>query len=81
MIKINFFAFIVAFGIGLFFCYVLAPQPDVIVKFPNPYNSGKIVYKDKSDTCYKYRADKVECPVNKQLIKSQPVYEDYIESN
>lgn len=72
-LKLNFFVFIVAFAIGLFYCYVSTPPPEVIVKFPSPYNAGKIVYKDNAETCYTYKADKVECPLNRDLIKPQPI--------
>lgn len=72
------FYFFVSFAIGLFFVYIMAPAPTVIMKFPSPYNAGKVVYKDKSDSCYVYRADKAECPLDKTRIKSQPLFEDYV---
>ena len=75
--NINFFYFILAFAVGLFFCYILTPAPEVILKFPSPQNAGKIVYKDKSDTCYTYRADNVECPLDASKIKPQPIQEDF----
>ncbi len=67
--------FFLAFAIGLFFCYITNPTPEMVLKFPSPYNAGNIVYKDKSDSCYKYKADKVECPIDKSLIKDQPIVE------
>ena len=75
--KLSPFYFFVSFAIGLFFVYILTPPPNVIVKFPSPYNAGKITYRDKSDTCYVYKADRVECPIDKSKIKPQPLYEDY----
>ena len=75
--KINPFYFFFSFAIGLFFVYILTPTPSVIVKFPSPYNAGHVTYKDKSDTCYQYKADKIACPINKELIKPQPLFEDY----
>lgn len=75
--KINPFYFFIAFAIGLFFVYIVTPPPEVIVKFPSPFNAGKIVYKDKSDTCYVYKADNVACPKDKSAIKPQPLFEDY----
>lgn len=77
MLRINFLYFIIAFSVGLFACYVMTPTPQVVVKFPSPFNAGKVTYKDKADTCYTYRADSVECPIDKSLIKPQPIQEDF----
>jgi hypothetical protein len=75
--KINFTVFIIAFAIGLFFCYIITPAPELVIKFPSPYNAGKVVYRDKADSCYIYNADKVQCPTDKSLIKPQPIMEDF----
>ena len=71
---VNPFYFIIALGVGLFVIYAFTPAPEVVVKFPNPNNAGKVVYKDTSDACFVYKAEKSECPVNKELIKSQPLF-------
>ena len=71
--RIDPFIFFVSLSIGFFAIYVMAPPPQVVVKFPSPQNAGKIVYKDTADTCYVYKADAVECPMDKALIKPQPV--------
>lgn len=75
--KISPFYFILAFAIGLLYCYISNPKPDVVMKFPSPYNAGKVVYKDKDNSCYKYLAEKVSCPRDKSKIKSQPISEDF----
>lgn len=75
--KIKLLYFFIAFAIGLFLCYITNPKPTIIVKFPSPYNAGKVLYKDKGDSCYKYNASKVSCPIDKSLIKAQPIYEDF----
>lgn len=69
--------FLISFAVGLFFVYILSPPPNVVLKFPSPYNAGKITYRDKSDTCYVYKAEQVSCPMNKELIKPQPLFEDF----
>ena len=53
--------FIISFFVGMFFVYITMPIPDVIFKYPTPINSGKIIYKDNSDTCYVYDAEEVSC--------------------
>jgi hypothetical protein len=66
--------FLLAFAIGLLLCYVTKPAPEVVVKFPSPLNANTITYTDKdSQNCFKVRADKVECPFDKTLIKTQPI--------
>ena len=75
--KIQPLYFFVAFAIGLFACYLTNPKPSIVVKFPSPYNAGKVLYKDGNDTCYRYHADKVSCPVDQGLIKPQPIQEDF----
>jgi hypothetical protein len=56
------FYFFIAFFVGMFFVYVLAPTPEVILRYPTPTNAGKMVYQDHADTCYVYDAKKVSCP-------------------
>lgn len=73
--KLNIFYFIVSFSIGLFFCYITQPQPEIVIKFPSPNNAGKVTYKDKDGQCYVYKADKVSC--NNHQVKPQPVMEDF----
>lgn len=58
---INPYVFIVSFTIGVLLTYLFKPAPTVIVKYPTPYNAGKITYKDDAGTCYRYRAIKVKC--------------------
>ena len=71
--RIDPFVFFISLAVGFFAIYIMAPAPQVVVKFPSPHNAGKIVYRDEANTCFVYKADAVECPVNKSLIKPQPV--------
>lgn len=74
LLKLNFVYFFVSFAIGLLFCYILSPAPEVILKFPSPYNAGSIVYRDekKEDSCYVYQAENVACPMDRNRIRPQP---------
>jgi len=62
-------AFFISLAIGLLIFYVLAPQKRIVIKYPNPENAGKIVYKDESDNCFKFKAEEVKCPSDKSKIK------------
>jgi uncharacterized membrane protein YgcG len=64
------FYFFIALFIGLFIAYVSTPVPDIIIKYPTPNNAGKIVYKDDSNVCYKYKVDEVTCPSDKSKVKN-----------
>jgi hypothetical protein len=77
MFKLKPLFFFVAFAVGLLMCYIMAPTPEIVVKFPSPYNAGKVIYKDRAEGCFKYNASKVECPIDKGSIRPQPVLEDF----
>jgi hypothetical protein len=59
--KFNFFAFIIAFAIGIFYVYISTPKPKIVIKYPTPYNCNKIVYRNDNDICYKYSVEEVKC--------------------
>lgn len=71
--KIDPLWFFISLAVGLLVVYVFSPPPQLIVKFPSPFNAGKVVYKDKSDSCYVYKAENTECPLDPSKIKAQPV--------
>lgn len=73
--KIRPLYFLLAFTFGLFYCYLTKPTPKVVMKFPTPTNAGNITYKTEDGTCYKYKASKESCPIDKNLIKPQPLGE------
>lgn len=74
--KFNIFAFIVGFSLGFLYVYLVTPKKKIIVRFPTPYNCGKIVYNDEHDPmmCYKYKSEVVECSSNNGNMKPQPVF-------
>lgn len=61
--------FLIALCIGLFYTYITAPTPQIIIKYPTPFNAGKVTYIDNNDVCYKYHIKKVTCPTDKAQIK------------
>lgn len=69
----NIFAFVLAFGVGMFYVYMSAPQPKIIVKYPTPYNAGQYTYKDSAGTCFVFQAEKTDCSTDKSQIKPQPI--------
>lgn len=68
--RFNFTAFFLAFALGLFYVYVQAPRAKVIIQYPNPYNAGKIVYRDSANTCFIFNAHRAQCSKD---AKPQPL--------
>lgn len=75
--KIRPLYFFLSFAFGLLCVYILTPPPKVVMKFPSPYNVDHVVYRSEDDDqCYKYKAEKSECPKDQTKIKPQPFIED-----
>lgn len=53
--------FFIAFFIGMFAVYISVPTPEIIIRYPTPLNSGKLVYRDNADMCYVYDSKEVSC--------------------
>lgn len=71
--KIDLPSFLLSFAIGMLYIYLSTPPHKVVVKFPTPFNAGKVVYQDASENCFKISAEKLECPKDKGLIKPHPI--------
>lgn len=67
------YMFIIAFAVGIFFCYITYPPPEYIIKHPTPENADHTIYRDDSDNCFKYKAEEVQCPNDKSKIKDTPI--------
>ena len=65
--------FIISLAIGIFIVYIQAPELTTIFVYPNPDNEDKILYKDRSDTCYKFSSNEVPCPRDEDKIREFPV--------
>lgn len=74
--RLNPFAFFLAFCVGLFLCYVTAPKPTVLIKYPTPETSGLLTFMDDASNCYKFKTTQVKCPKDKSLIKEIPFFQD-----
>lgn len=70
------FVFLVALCVGLLYTYVSAPPQTVVIKYPTPFNAGKITYVDDAGVCYRYAVKETKCPA-KGLVKQVPVQETH----
>ena len=70
--RLNPFAFLISFCIGIFIVYLSEQPKKIIVKHPRP-NDEKTIYHDDDDNCYKYKTIEVQCPSDKSLILDHPL--------
>ena len=59
--------------IGIVGVYFIKPTDNIVYKYPNVDNAGKITYKDKNGLCYKYNAKEVDCDKNVARLKTYPL--------
>lgn len=76
---INPFVFIIAFAVGVFLTYISTSYGQIVIKYPTPDNIKHTIYRDSADTCYKYKAKKVQCPADKSKIEKMPI--QHVEPN
>jgi len=43
---------------------------DRVVKWPNPENAGKVVYRDRNGLCYKFESQIVDCSKVKEKLQT-----------
>lgn len=65
--------FVIGVVTGVIAILCIKPEKDVIFKYPNPENAGKVVYKDKNGVCYKYSSKEVDCDKNESRLKDYPL--------
>jgi len=70
---ISFKIFLVSLSIGLLFAYISTPEPTIIHVYPTPDNVDQVEYIDKANNCYKFTANEVKCPTNRDSIKNIPI--------
>jgi len=46
---------------GIIFFGFKPDTKDRVVKWPNPENAGKVVYRDRNGLCYKFESQIVDC--------------------
>lgn len=70
---INVPIFLISLAIGLFFVYVTMPDTRKIYVYPTPDNIDILQYKDKTNSCFKFKQTEVTCPKNENEIAKIPV--------
>ena len=72
---INFRVFLISLVLGVLVVYLYQPLPTTIYVYPTPDNGNNILYKDKAQNCYKFKATNITCPKDKKNIYTIPMQE------
>lgn len=59
-----------AVGAVIFFGFKPDANKERVVKWPNPENSGKVVYRDRNGLCYKFESQLVDCTKVKEKLQA-----------
>lgn len=65
---INIPAFLISLALGIFFVYITVPDMRKIYVYPTPDNVDTLQYRDKTNTCFEFKQEKVACPANENDI-------------
>lgn len=59
--------------VGIVGIYYVAPDKNVVIKYPSPDSVEKTTYKDKNGICYQYVVKKTDCDKNEHRMKPFPL--------
>jgi len=65
--------FIVSLAIGLFFVYITAAPPNVIVVYPTPHNYDQYQYEDNASNCFVIKQHETSCNQKSEHIYEVPI--------
>jgi hypothetical protein len=63
--------FIYGLGLGIIIVLLFKPKPKVLIQYPTPYNSGKTIFKDSLNQCFKFKAIRTKCSKENKVISPQ----------
>ena len=66
--------FLISLALGLFYIYISDEYKKIIIIYPTPDNVKTTQYRDKTDNCFSYNLNEINCPndTNKYIdIKMQ----------
>ena len=65
--------FIASLALGLFFVYITAPPPNIIVVYPNPHNYNQYQYQDNASNCFVIKQHETSCHQKSDNIFEVPI--------
>uniref|UniRef100_A0A6C0DPC7 Uncharacterized protein n=1 Tax=viral metagenome TaxID=1070528 RepID=A0A6C0DPC7_9ZZZZ len=69
---VNMPLFIISLIVGIFAVYITLPDQRIVYVYPTPENIDLLQYKDKTDTCFSFTQEKVNCPTDDKKITVLP---------
>ena len=69
----NFPAFLISLAIGLLFVYLNEVDRKIVHIYPTKSNINDIEYKDSVGNCFAFSMASVDCPIDKNKIKTIPI--------
>ena len=69
---INVYVFLMSLALGIFAVYVTTNDRRVIYVYPTQENADLLLYRDATDTCFKYKQTEVTCPADESQISMVP---------
>lgn len=63
--------FIISLSVGLLYIYLSEESKQTIYIYPTPDNIDQYQYKDKTDNCFSYDLEEVECKGKYKVLSSQ----------
>ena len=70
---INIYLFLVSLAVGIFAVYITADDKRTIYVYPTHENIELLKYRDKSDNCFQFDYEEVDCPEDRSKISVIPV--------
>ena len=67
------YGLLIGFLIGISIMTLITDKPEIVVKYPTPYNTKNITYVDNTGNCYQYKANEIVCPIDNTIIKDLPI--------
>ena len=68
---LNFKWFLISMAVGLFYIYIAEEYKTTILICPTPDKLKEYQYRDKTDNCFSYDLETVECPLQVNTIPIQ----------
>lgn len=66
---INIKVFLISLSLGFLFVYLMGAHKKIVHIYPSPENWEKVVIQDKSQSCYKYVQNNVDCPSEDKITQ------------
>ncbi len=64
----NYKFFFYGFLLGILLLCLTKKETKIFIRYPTPYNAGRIVYRDSLNNCYSFKSIRSKCLQDNQVI-------------